>query len=151
MFQFDFAFELAQLALPNKLSAIHYKYAMTLEDEGKFAEAEEHFLKAGKPKEAISMYVDAMEWQKAELVAENHDKDSLPDILLAQAKNAMENGDSTVIESLLLRAKKPDMLVKYYQENNMWVDALRICKEFLPSKLPSVQALYDAQVGNRGK
>lgn len=123
---------------------------MALEDGGKFEEAEDQFLKAGKPKEAISMYIHAREWHKAERVAENHDKSSLPDVLLAQAKDIMERGDPAVIEGLLLRAQKPEMLVKYYQDNDMWVDALRICKEYLPSKLPALQNIYDRQVGKKG-
>lgn len=54
-FQFEFAFELAQSGLKSKLSDVHYKYAMTLEDDGKFKQAEEHFVKANKPKEAVLM------------------------------------------------------------------------------------------------
>lgn len=42
--------------MPEKLPEIHYKYAMVLEDDGKFKEAEEQFIKAGKPKEAVLMY-----------------------------------------------------------------------------------------------
>lgn len=53
--QFDFAFELAKTGLKSKTVDIHYKYAMALEDDGKFKEAEEHFVKAGKPKEAVMM------------------------------------------------------------------------------------------------
>lgn len=150
IFQFEFAFELAKLAMPKKLQSIHYKYAMALEDGGKYEDAEEHFLKAGKPKEAISMYVHAKEWQKAEAVAESHDKGSLPNVLLAQANDVIDRGNPGAIENLLLRAQKPDMLVKYYQENDMWLDALRICKEYLPSKLPTLQNLYDRQVGTKG-
>ena len=39
-YQFDFAFELARLAADEKTEEIHMKYAMALEDEGKFPEAE---------------------------------------------------------------------------------------------------------------
>lgn len=54
-FQFDFAFDLARTSAKQKLPEIHYKYAMFLEDEGKFKEAEEEFIKANKPKEAVLM------------------------------------------------------------------------------------------------
>lgn len=53
--QFEFAFELAKSGFKSKLGDIHYKYAMALEDDGKFQQAEEHFVKAGKPKEAVLM------------------------------------------------------------------------------------------------
>lgn len=52
---FDFAFDLAQATAKHKLPDIHLKYAMFLEDEGKFHEAEQEFVKANKPKEAVLM------------------------------------------------------------------------------------------------
>ena len=55
MLQFDFAFELARTAMKQKQPEIHYKYAMALEDEGKYIEAEHQFIKSGKPKEAVLM------------------------------------------------------------------------------------------------
>ena len=54
---FDFAFDLARTSMKNKMPDIHLKYAMFLEDEGKFKEAEAEFIKAHKPKEAVLMYV----------------------------------------------------------------------------------------------
>lgn len=54
---FEFAFELARIAMKDKLPDIHLKYAMFLEDEGKFSEAEAEFIKASRPKEAVLMWV----------------------------------------------------------------------------------------------
>ena len=52
-YQFEFAFELAKTAMKEKIEEIHYKYAMALEDDGKFNEAEKQFVKAKKPKETV--------------------------------------------------------------------------------------------------
>ena len=52
---FEFAFDLAKTAMKEKMPDIHLKYAMYLEDEGKFNDAEEQFIKANKPKEAVLM------------------------------------------------------------------------------------------------
>lgn len=52
---FDFAFELAKIAMKEKLPDIHLKHAMYLEDEGRFQDAEIEFVRAGKPKEAVLM------------------------------------------------------------------------------------------------
>ena len=41
--------------MKDKLPDIHLKYAMFLEDEGKFSEAEAEFIKANRPKEAVLM------------------------------------------------------------------------------------------------
>lgn len=32
----------------------------------------------------------------------------------------------------------------------MWVDALRVCREYLPSRLPALQAEYDREIGSEG-
>ncbi|KAF6041406.1 hypothetical protein EB796_000278 [Bugula neritina] len=37
---------------------------MYLEDEGKFQEAEQCFIKASKPKEAVLMYVHSQNWEQ---------------------------------------------------------------------------------------
>lgn len=39
----------------HKLNDIHQKNAMKLEDEKKFKEAEDNYIKSGRPKEAINM------------------------------------------------------------------------------------------------
>lgn len=53
--QFDFAFELARSGSAERLTGVHYKYALALEDDGKFEEAEKHFVAGKKPKEAVLM------------------------------------------------------------------------------------------------
>lgn len=40
----------------HKKADVHLKFALFLEDERRHKEAEEHFIKAGKPSEAINMY-----------------------------------------------------------------------------------------------
>lgn len=57
---------------------------MALEDEGKFKEAELHFVRANKPKEAVLMYVHNQDWESAQRVAEEHDQDSVGDVLVGE-------------------------------------------------------------------
>nr|CAD7197554.1 unnamed protein product [Timema douglasi] len=111
-YQFELAFELVRVALPARLQDIHYKYAMALEDEGKYHEAEEQFIKADKPKEAVLMYIHTQDWESARRVAELHDPESVG------------------------------------EEAGMWVDALRVCREYLPAHLPALQSLYEQEVGS---
>jgi len=54
---FELAFELANLNMPKLLPGIYLKHALFLEDDEKFKEAEEEFVKANKPREAIDMYL----------------------------------------------------------------------------------------------
>ena len=144
-YQFEFAFELAKLAAKEKMVDIHCKYAMALEDEGKFKEAEVQFIKAKKPKEAVLMYVHNQDWDSAQRVAEEHDQASVADVLVGQAKVAFEAGNFAKFESLLLRAQRPELAVKQYRDTGMWPEALRVCKEYLPHKLKALQDEFDEQ------
>ncbi|KAK7085982.1 hypothetical protein SK128_023173 [Halocaridina rubra] len=148
--QFDFAFELARTAMKQKVPDIHYKCAMALEDDGKYAEAESEFIQASKPKEAVLMYVHAQDWESAQRVAEAHDPDSVGDVLVGQAKVAFNERDYPRAESLLLRAQRPELAVKFYRDSNQWSEALRVCREYLPHKLSALQDEYDRSVLSRG-
>jgi intraflagellar transport protein 172 len=64
---------------------------------------------------------------------------SVADVLVGQAKVAFEASDFTKFESLLLRAQRPELAVKQYRDSGMWPEALRLCKEYLPHKLRSLQ------------
>lgn len=140
-FQFEFAFQLCK-KLPSKVSDVHLKYAMALEDDGKFAEAEGEFVAAGKPKEAILMYVHGREWTNALRVAETQMPEAVPEVLKAHAQHCFEEGRHNEFEALLLRAQMPELIVQHYQQASMWMDALRVCKEYAPSLLTSVQSEY---------
>uniref|UniRef100_UPI003AACFFE7 intraflagellar transport protein 172 homolog isoform X1 n=1 Tax=Centroberyx gerrardi TaxID=166262 RepID=UPI003AACFFE7 len=147
---FDFAFELARLSSKQKIPEIHLKHAMYMEDEGKFAEAEVEFIKAGKPKEAVLMYVHNQDWASAQRVAEGHDPDSVCEVLVGQAKFCFEQKDFQKAEAFLLRAQRPELAVKYYKDAEMWSDAMRICKEYLPNKLSVLQEEYDKEAAKKG-
>ena len=47
--RFEEAFKLAENHAKYKLPEVHLKYALHLEDENRFKEAEEEFIKANKP------------------------------------------------------------------------------------------------------
>ncbi|KAK3767076.1 hypothetical protein RRG08_017951 [Elysia crispata] len=146
---FDFAFELCTIAMKEKLPDVHLKHAMYLEDEGKFNEAEQEFVQANRPKEAVLMYVHNQDWDSAQRVAEAHDADSVADVLVGQARFAFEEKDFTRAESYLLRAQRPELAIKFYKDSGMWQDALRVCKEYLPHKLQQLQDEYDREAVDR--
>lgn len=56
--------------------------------EGRFEEAEDEFLKAGKPREAIDMWCHQQNWDAARHIAEHDDPGALPDILTSQASSS---------------------------------------------------------------
>ncbi|KAM6180361.1 LOW QUALITY PROTEIN: intraflagellar transport protein 172 homolog [Erethizon dorsatum] len=144
---FEFAFELSHLALKHKTPEIHLRYAMYLEDEGKFEEAEAEFIRAGKPKEAVLMFVHNQDWEAAQRVAEAHDSDSVAEVLIG-ARGALEKDFKK--ERLLLRAQRPGVALNYYKEAGLWSDALRICKDYVPGQLEALQEEYEQEASKKG-
>lgn len=57
----------------HKILDVHLKYAFHLEDEKRYKEAEENFIKAGKPGEAINMYEHLGDFASALQVARQYD------------------------------------------------------------------------------
>lgn len=94
---------------------MHLKYAMALEDDGKFTEAETEFINAGKPKEAILMYVHGQNWISALRIAEKHEPEAVQEVLQAQALQCFKDGQFAEFESLLLRAQVPELIVQKYK------------------------------------
>jgi len=141
---FEHAFALSHASRKEKLPEVYLKYAMYLEDEGRFEEAEKEFIKADKPKEAIDMYVHQQDWVNATRVSEANDPGSMPDVLVAQAKVCVERTEFTKAEALFIRAKKPELAVKAYKDAARWQDATRIAREFLPHKVAELTAEHAA-------
>uniref|UniRef100_F6S4V7 Intraflagellar transport protein 172 homolog n=1 Tax=Ornithorhynchus anatinus TaxID=9258 RepID=F6S4V7_ORNAN len=147
---FDFAFDLTRLALKHRTLEIHLKYAMFLEDEGKFEEAEAEFIRAGKPKEAVLMFIHNQDWEAAQRVAEAHDPESISKVLVEQAQAALAEKDYQRAEGLLLRAQRPGLALTYYKEAGLWNDALRICKDYVPGQLEALQEEYERETTKKG-
>lgn len=146
---FDFAFELSRFADKYKLDEVHCKHAMFLEDEGKFKQAQDAFILAGKPREAILMHIHNQDWPLALQVAESYDPTSVADVLIGQAKVEFTNGEYSKSESLLLRAQRPEIAIKFYKESDNWTEAIRFTQQHVPNKLNEVQAEYDEYLSGK--
>jgi hypothetical protein len=57
-----------------------------MQDQGQYGPAEEAFLRAGKPREAIDMFLHQHLWDEALRIAEAHDASAVPAIFLKQAE-----------------------------------------------------------------
>lgn len=97
-----------------------------------------------------SRYMHVSDWANAQRVAEVHDPDGVSEVLLGQAKVCFQQKDFQKAEAFLLRAQKPELVVKFYKEADMWSDAMRICKDYLPNRLSTLQEEYDQEVCKRG-
>ncbi|MEQ2208630.1 hypothetical protein XENOCAPTIV_009408, partial [Xenoophorus captivus] len=119
-----------------EVSALYVSRAQELEKDGKFKEAER--------------YVHNKDWANAQRVAESHDPESVSEVLVGQAKFCFEQKDFQKAEAFLLRAQRPELAVKFYKDADMWSDAMRICKEYLPSKLSMLQEEYERVTSKKG-
>ena len=121
---------------------------MHLEDEGRYKDAESAFIASGKPREAILMYVHHQDWVSALAIAEKYDPQSINEVLIGQAKVAFDNKDFTKGEGLVLRAQRPEVAITYYKEANLWKEALRFTKEFVPTKLGEINQEYQKHLSS---
>ncbi|KAJ9466254.1 Intraflagellar transport protein 172 [Diplonema papillatum] len=137
-FLFDTAFDLASRAMPSMIPQVHLKHALYLEDEGHFKAAEDEFIKASKPKEAIEMYIHTHMWPDAMRVATAYEQSCIPEVLIAEAKFAFERKDYSHAERFLLEANEPAMLVNLYKEAGMHSEARRIAQEHAQHLLQSI-------------
>lgn len=149
---FDFALELCSKTSRSP-DDIHLKIALELEDQGKFSEAEAEFLLANKPKEAILMHTHSRDWRSAVRIAEKFLPAAVGEVLLSQAAEALEAKNYQEYEALLIRAERPELILQHYKEYEMWNDAIRIAREYVPKALPDIQRLQaqhrsPASVGN---
>eukprot|EP00927_Polykrikos_kofoidii_P024133 TRINITY_DN22013_c0_g1_i2.p1 TRINITY_DN22013_c0_g1~~TRINITY_DN22013_c0_g1_i2.p1 ORF type:complete len:1608 (-),score=419.80 TRINITY_DN22013_c0_g1_i2:44-4867(-) len=144
---FGHAFELATLSAKHKLPDIHLKKALALEDDEQFKLAEEEFIKANKPKEAIDMYTHQRDWVSAMRVAEAHERDSIKDVMVHNAKDLVDQNNLAAAENLFIQAGKPEMAVQAYSAKRMMPEAMRVCKKHAPHLLAD---LFDSCGGEGG-
>jgi intraflagellar transport protein 172 len=149
---FPHAFELTRCspALKHKLPEVHLKFAMYLEDEGRFKEAEEEFLAADKPKEAIDMYVHQQDWVTAMRVAEAYDPSAVSEVQMAQARVYIERKEHNKAEAMFVKAKRPELAIKMYKDGRMWEDAIRVAEDYLPSKVQEIHLELAASMAGTG-
>lgn len=63
----------------------------------------------------LGRFVHNQDWEAAQRVAEAHDPDSVAEVLVGQARGALEEKDFQKAEGLLLRAQRPGLALNYYK------------------------------------
>jgi len=140
--RFDEAFRLANNHAKYKLPEVHLKYALHLEDENRFKEAEDEFIKANKPQEAINMYEHKQDWHSALSVARQYHPESVNKVFLNQAKFYLERRDFAKAEQAYINAKEPEKAINMYQEARMYGEALRVANKHAPHLVHQINENY---------
>lgn len=136
--KFDVALTWSQLALPGKLPHVFLKQAMHFEDQGEFRRAEDAFIKAGKPKEAVDMYIHQHDFDSAMRIAESHDPTAIATVATAQGRALFAQGRHKDAEAMLVRAGAPELLFKMYRDAKMLNDAQRVARDYCPDRLGDI-------------
>ena len=126
------AFRIAETHCRHKLPDVHLSYALFLEDESRFKEAEEEFIKAGKGTEAIHMYQHQQDFHSALRICKQYAPHLQGEVLSSQAKYHFERGEYQRAEQCFLAAKMPESAVEMYSMAKMKSDAIRVAKDHAP-------------------
>mgnify|MGYP000140699940 FL=1 len=137
---FKEAFRLAENNCRHRLPDVHLSYALHLEDENRYKEAEEEFIKAGRATEAVHMYQHQNDFHSALRIARQFDSKLVPEILEAQAKHHIDRGEYNKAEQCYLAAKQPEKAVEMYVKARSRNDAIRVAKEHVPQLLKRVMS-----------
>lgn len=135
---FEYARELARHAAPQRVRDIHLKHALFLEDEERYNDAELEFINAGKPREAIDMYIHQQAWSEAFAIAAKHDRSASADIYAAQARAEADSGSFQRAEELYVLAGKPEIALSMYKGAGLWSEALSLAQRHLPHHLADI-------------
>eukprot|EP00755_Sulcionema_specki_P012297 Sspe_Gene.8302::Locus_2835_Transcript_1_1_Confidence_1.000_Length_5381::g.8302::m.8302/K19676/IFT172; intraflagellar transport protein 172 len=146
---YDAAFDIAQRAMPTMVPQVHFKHAMFLEDEGHFKDAEEEFIKANKPKEAIEMYIHTNMWTDAMRVAQTYEPNAIPDVLVAEAKFAFARKDFAHAERFLLEANQPEIIIELYKDAGMFAEARRLANAHAPHLLQQINIIEGRSIAEK--
>ncbi|CAG9326113.1 unnamed protein product [Blepharisma stoltei] len=141
---YDAAFRLAEAHCRHRLNDVHLSYALYLEDENRWKEAEEEFIKAGRAQEAVNMYEHQGDFYSALRVARQYCPDMVPEILSSQAKYHIDRGEFPKAEQCLLAAKLPEKAVEMYANARMRNDAIRVAKDHAPHLVSRVINVEEA-------
>lgn len=129
--KFEEAFKVAETA-KHKLADVHLSFAMHLEDEKRYKEAEQHYLLANKYDQVVSMYLDIRDYHLAIAVASQYDQSLLSSIYIQQGNDYFENGDIEKMEMSFINAGKPELAVNAFAKMGNFAEALRVARKHCP-------------------
>lgn len=132
LFRFEDALRLSEGYPPGKVQDLHLHYAMHLEDEDKFPEAEDEFLKAQRPMEAIDMYMHLRQWDDAVRIATKFEPTYVQEIYLSQAQELMDTKAHDKAAEMFVRSGRPELALQMYQGASMFQDAVKFAEKHLP-------------------
>ncbi|XP_045766651.1 intraflagellar transport protein 172 homolog [Maniola jurtina] len=135
--RWDIAMELSELGggITKREVARHEAAALA---EERPEEAEAAFLRASAAEDAIRMWLSKGHHQRALVLAEQHASHMVEEVLVEGGHAAAERGDLVQFEALMIRANRPREVVQHYKDLELWEEAARVSREYLPDSAEPV-------------
>ncbi|XP_031768664.2 intraflagellar transport protein 172 homolog [Galleria mellonella] len=129
--RWDIATELSELGGGiTKREVLRHEAAAVAEERPE--EAEAAFVRAGAADDAVRMWAARGQHARALALAERHAKHMVEEVLVEGARAAAERGDLPQFEALMIRANRPREVVQHYKDLELWEEASRVSREYLP-------------------
>lgn len=132
---FDVSMQLAEYCEdPDQMKKdIWYRQGKIFQAELKYQEAEHAFMTAGKPMDALQMYIDCKKWADAEKVVnnmpmgDNKDK-AVKMIKLGRAQAMVQEGRYKEAETIYAEMGDIETMVSLYKDKQMYQEAMQFAK-----------------------
>jgi intraflagellar transport protein 172 len=129
---YEAAFKLSEQHERYKIPDVHLRYAMELEDEKRYHDAEEHYIKANQVQEVIQMYEHIGDYQSALRISRQHDPSSVVNIYFNQGKHFLISKEYVKAEICFVNAKQAEYMVKIYIQERNFPSALKFASKYAP-------------------
>ena len=126
---FDNAFSISNQHAKYRVPYVHLKYAMYLEDEKRYHDAEEHYIKANQVEDVIQMYESQYDYQSALRVARQQDTQYVPKIYFNQGTYYLERREFNKAETCFVNSKQPEVMSNAYRKMKMIKEAIAFAKK----------------------
>ncbi|XP_061378343.1 intraflagellar transport protein 172 homolog [Danaus plexippus] len=135
--RWDIAIELSEMGGGiTKREVARHEAAVLAEENPE--EAEAAFLRASAAEDAIRMWLSKGNHHRALALAEQHATHMTEEVLVEGARAAAERGDLSQFEALMIRANRPRDVVQHYKDLELYEEASRVSREYLPESSETV-------------
>lgn len=117
-----------------------------------FATAERLYVTIEKYREAVDMYNNAGQWEKAHRIASKYlDQNEVSDMYIKQAQHLESNGKYREAEKLYLSINEPDLAIGMYKRQDQFESMIRLVERYHPDLLSTTHLHLGQQLESQGK
>ena len=117
-----------------------------------YSTAERLYLSCSMFKEAVDMYNEAGQWEKAHNLASQYlEQDEVADMYIKKATQLEENGKYREAERLYVSVNSPDLAIAMYKKVEQYDNMVRLVEKYHPDLLQTTHLHLGQQLESQGK